>query len=94
MPIRRTTPLAIIAALLGASALPAQAETLQEALAAAYRDNPTLTAARAGQRATDESFNIQKAAGLPDVGLSSTYNEFAHGVRSIRCRRPARSPRC
>ena len=90
MPIRRTTPLAIIAALLGASALPAQAETLQEALAAAYRDNPTLTAARAGQRATDESFNIQKAAGLPDVGLSSTYNEFAHG-RPINPLSPSRS---
>ena len=48
---RATSRLAIIAAMLGGTALPARAETLQEALAAAYRDNPTLTAARAGQRA-------------------------------------------
>src|SRR5690606_25239331 len=60
------------------STFPAQAETLQEALAAAYRDNPSLTAARAGQRATDEDFNIRKADGLPDVGVSSTYNEYVH----------------
>jgi outer membrane protein len=57
---------------------PAHAETLQEALAAAYRDNPTLTATRAGQRATDESFNIQKANSLPDVGVNGSYSEFAY----------------
>src|SRR3546814_9755371 len=40
---------------LGALALPsaAQAETLQGALAKAYENNPTLSAARAGQRAND-----------------------------------------
>ena len=42
----------------------AHAETLQGALAKAYRTNPTLTGARAGQRATDENVPIQKAAGL------------------------------
>ncbi|MCW2370376.1 MULTISPECIES: TolC family outer membrane protein [unclassified Sphingobium] len=90
MLIRRTKPLAMLAALLSTSTLPAQAETLQEALAAAYRDNPTLTAARAGQRATDENFNIQKANGLPDVGVSSTYNEFAH-ERPLNPLAPSRS---
>lgn len=78
MSLRPTQRLAILAALLGGVALPVQAETLQEALAAAYRDNPTLSAARAGQRATDETYNIQKANGLPDVSLGSTFTEFAH----------------
>jgi len=73
---RRATPrLAIIAAMLCGTALPVRAETLQDALAAAYRDNPTLTAARAGQRATDETFNIQKASGLPDLRASGSYTE-------------------
>ena len=37
-----------------ASAAPAQADTLREALAAAYNTNPTLEGARDSQRATDE----------------------------------------
>lgn len=78
MPRRPITRLAILAALLGSAALPAHAETLQEALAAAYRNNPTLTAVRAGQRATDENFNIQKASGLPNLGVTSTYTESVH----------------
>lgn len=90
MVIRPRKSLAIIALLLGVSALPAQAETLQEALAAAYRDNPTLTAARAGQRATDESYNIQKSSGLPSVGLTSTFSEFAHD-RPLNPLAPSRS---
>jgi len=65
---------------LGATALlplvPAQADTLQEALTAAYRNNPTLAAARAGQRATDESVPIQKAQGRPNLGATGTYTEF------------------
>jgi len=81
--LRRATPrLAIIAAMLCGTALPARAETLQEALAAAYRDNPTLTAARAGQRATDETFNIQKANGLPDLAATSSYSETLHQAPS------------
>lgn len=78
MPRRPLPRLAILAALLGSAALPAQAETLQEALAAAYRNNPTLTATRAGQRATDETYNLQKANGLPNLGLTSSYTESAH----------------
>jgi outer membrane protein len=53
----------------------AQAETLQGALAKAYENNPTLTAARAGQRATDENVPIQRASGLPSVGSSVDYQE-------------------
>ena len=37
-----------------AQAIGARADTLPEALALTYLNNPTLNAARAGQRATDE----------------------------------------
>jgi len=53
----------------------AHAETLQGALAKAYENNPTLTAARAGQRANDENVPIQKASGLPNAGVSVDYQE-------------------
>ncbi|WP_447766010.1 TolC family outer membrane protein [Sphingopyxis panaciterrae] len=53
----------------------AQAETLQGALAKAYENNPTLTAARAGQRANDENVPIQKSFGLPDAGGTIDYQE-------------------
>lgn len=56
-------------------ASPAAAETLQGALAKAYQTNPTLNTARANQMATDENVAIQRAAGLPNASLSSTYNE-------------------
>lgn len=67
---------------LGASAMalchgaPAAADTLQEALTEAYLYNPTLLAARANQRANDENVPIEKAAGRPDVSVTSTYTEF------------------
>ncbi|EXS68671.1 TolC family outer membrane protein [Sphingobium sp. Ant17] len=54
---------------------PAMAETLQGALAKAYASNPTLTGARAGQRATDENVPIQKAAGRPGADVTGTYSE-------------------
>lgn len=50
-----------------AVASPAQAETLRDALAAAYNNNPTLQGARAGQRATDEEVPIRKADGRPNA---------------------------
>ena len=53
----------------------AHAETLQDALAKAYENNPTLTAARAGQRANDENVPIQKSGGLPNVGVGVDYQE-------------------
>lgn len=57
------------------AASPAHAETLQGALAKAYENNPTLTGARAGQRANDENVPIQKASGLPSAGVSVDYQE-------------------
>lgn len=72
---RRARWLASLA--LGALALSsqAQAETLQGALSKAYENNPTLTAARAGQRANDENVPIQRSSGLPSVGTSAEYQE-------------------
>ena len=59
-----------------AAAVPASADTLKEALARAYYDNPSLEAARASLRATDENVPIQRAAGLPTVNNSTSYTEF------------------
>ena len=54
---------------------PATAETLQEALAKAYRNNPTLTGARSGQRAIDENVPLERSEGLPDLGATGSYTE-------------------
>ena len=61
---------------LGLGASPAHADTLQEALTKAYVNNPTLEAARAGQRAEDENVQIQRSQGLPSVNASGQYIEF------------------
>ena len=66
-------PLALPGLMLGGAA---QADTLQEALTATYRNNPTIAAARASQRATDEGVTIQKAAGRPGVTASGQYLEY------------------
>jgi len=58
------------------AAAPAAADTLQEALTRAYVSNPTLEAARASLRATDESVPIQRASGLPSADASGTFTEF------------------
>jgi outer membrane protein len=51
-------------------------DTLQEALSRAYQDNPTVLAARANQRATDENVPIERADLLPNLSLAPTYTEF------------------
>lgn len=74
-PLRRSSWLTGLA--VGALMLPtaAHAETLQGALAKAYENNPTLTGARAGQRANDENVPIQKSFGLPEVNTRADYEE-------------------
>ncbi len=57
-------------------AAPAAADDLRGALEAAYRTNPQLQAARAQQRATDESVPIAKASGLPSLSGAANYTEF------------------
>lgn len=59
-----------MATLVAGFAAPAWAESLQEALALAYRTNPTLLAQRASQRSLDETI-VQARAGLrPQVDAS------------------------
>lgn len=62
----------------GASLLatPALADDLRGALLSAYQTNPSLQAARAQQRATDENVPIERADALPAVSGSATYSEF------------------
>ena len=62
----------------------AQAESLREALIAAYKNNPDLASARATQRATDETVPIARAQGLPSlqgsVIYSHTIEKLAYGT--------------
>lgn len=53
----------------------AWSETLNEALEAAYRNNPTITAQRASVRIADEDVPLARAAGLPTLEGSATYQE-------------------
>ena len=57
-------------------AVPAQADTLQEALTQAYVNNPTLLSARASQRAVDENVPINEAQGIPSIEATASYVEF------------------
>ncbi|MFB2552133.1 TolC family outer membrane protein [Ensifer soli] len=50
----------------------AMAETIFDAMAKAYQNNPDLNAARAGLRATDEGVPIAKAAMRPQVAASAS----------------------
>ena len=66
----RYAALASLALLLGAQM--ASAENLTGALLEAYRQNPTLNAARAGQRATDETVPQALSGWRPTVSASGT----------------------
>ncbi|MGB5078753.1 MAG: TolC family outer membrane protein [Sphingorhabdus sp.] len=67
----------IVAALLCSTGITisAAAETLRDALVSAYETNPSLTAARAGQRAIDEGVPLAKANGRPDATVQPNYVE-------------------
>ncbi|MBX2805323.1 MAG: TolC family outer membrane protein [Hyphomicrobiales bacterium] len=76
---RMHTLSAVLVACLGVSIAPvdvAEAETLQEALAAAYLYNPTLKAARAELRSTDEGVPLARSNYRPTVigNVSQTYS--------------------
>jgi outer membrane protein len=70
---------------------PADAETLREALIKAYQTNPTLTGARAGQRAIDENVPIAKSRGRPTANFGGQFtenlrrssNSFSSPVRNV-----------
>jgi len=69
-------------------AAPAAADTLSEALAAAYRSNPTLLAERANLRANDENVTQAAAGWRPtvvttgDVGFQYTDQQGVFGART------------
>lgn len=54
---------------------PAVAQTLGQALEAAYANNPTITAQRAAVRVADEDVPLARAAGLPSVEGTATFQE-------------------
>ncbi|WP_191062189.1 TolC family outer membrane protein [Geminicoccus harenae] len=71
----RLKGLLVLASALGALAAgTAQAQTLQEALANAYRTNPDLGAARAQLRATDELVSQALSGYRPQVGATASYD--------------------
>lgn len=76
--LKKLQRLARLALLAGAAAIAssAQADTLRDALVNAYHTNPTLEAARASQRATDEGVPIARADGLPSASATAQYTEF------------------
>lgn len=77
---------AIVASLFAFS--PASAETLAEALAAAYEDNPTLNAERAALRATDEGVPQALSGYRPQISASANA-----GISSSLDGSPALYPR-
>ncbi len=74
---------AIVAALLLASS--ASAETLRDAIAAAYATNPELAAARARQEALEETPEQARSAGRPVVsaGADGGYDRLGYGLSLI-----------
>ena len=63
-------------------ATPAQAETLRDAIAAAYAGNPQLAAARARQEALAETPEQARALGRPTLstGANTGYDRLGHGT--------------
>lgn len=74
---------------------PAAAETLAQALASAYRSNPTILAERARQRATDEQVPQALSGWRPtvvatgDAGVQETSNNTSGGPTTSRGTEPA-----
>jgi outer membrane protein len=58
---------------LAAPSVPAWADTLQDALIAAYNTNPQLAAERARQRAIDENVPIARAGWRPTITMTGAY---------------------
>ncbi|MBU1376697.1 MAG: TolC family outer membrane protein [Alphaproteobacteria bacterium] len=61
----------VCAAAMSAVAVPASAETLADAIALAYQNNPTLQAQRATQRALDENYVQARSGWRPTLGFSA-----------------------
>ena len=63
----------LVGGLLGAAPLPAAAQSINEALAAAYENNPVLQAERARLRSTDEQVSQALSGFRPTVTLNGDY---------------------
>lgn len=80
----------LLAAAVCIAAMPAAAQTtgdgsvdtLKQALALAYQDNPNLEVARANLRATDATVPIERSDLLPNVSSTVTYTEFLRQAAS------------
>lgn len=72
----RWLKLSLLAGVMPFAAGAARGETLQSAWEKVYRNNPSLTSARAELRATDEQVPIARANGLPSISATGTYTEF------------------
>ena len=68
-------PTLLVASALMAIAAPVSAETLNDALRAAYETNPELAAARAAVRRVDESMPIARSEMRPSVGGSVSFSQ-------------------
>lgn len=80
--ITRTVPSLLAVSLTLAGAAGAAAQTLQDALSAAYSNNPTLLAARAQLRAIDENVPQALAGWRPTVVLQGSYGAADQRLRS------------
>jgi outer membrane protein len=69
--IRKLISASLVAALMAGTA---SADTLRDALVSAYNTNPTLTAQREAQKATDANVAIARAAGRPQISASGGLN--------------------
>ena len=69
---KRSIPLPLLACLLASVAMPAQATTLEEAIAAAMNHAPEIEAARADADAADARIKEARGQGLPSATLSGT----------------------
>ncbi len=56
-------------------ACPAAADTLPEAIAAAYATNPEIAAARAALRQVDEGVPLARSSALPSAGLDGSFSQ-------------------
>ncbi len=63
---------AAVVSMMALAAQPVSAETIYQAMAKAYENNPDLNAARAGLRATDEGVALAKSGYRPIVGAEAT----------------------
>ncbi len=78
-------------ATLCATTMPVNAGTLRDALTQAYRTNPSLAGARAGQRVVDENVPLAKAQSRPSASATATYTENIYTSSTTQAFTNARS---